>query len=139
LDPDCPPGYACINQHCEDPCRVINPCHVTAICKVVNTSPVRTMTCVCPPGTIGDGYSACGESLFPFICQGQNPFFALSTFRSPQNKHACYTHCHLLSILSPFDLGHWAYTLENSLFVSELTFLPTWKTQANCQTANTSG
>jgi hypothetical protein len=60
-DPDCPSGLACINEHCQNPCRVLNPCHPTANCRVINTSPVRTMICECPPGTLGDGYSACGK------------------------------------------------------------------------------
>jgi hypothetical protein len=60
LDPDCPAGLACINERCQNPCVVLNPCHPTARCRVLNTSPVRTMICECPPGTYGDGYNQCG-------------------------------------------------------------------------------
>ncbi len=60
-DADCPRGYGCIDQSCKDLCRALNPCHHTAICKVFDTSPIKTTTCSCPPGTIGDGYSACGK------------------------------------------------------------------------------
>ncbi len=62
-DPECPSGLACIYERCQDPCRVLSPCHPSAQCRVINTSPVRTMICECPPGTVGDGYSQCGEFL----------------------------------------------------------------------------
>ncbi len=60
VDSDCPSGLACINERCQNPCTVLSPCHPSAICRVINTVPVRTMICECPPGLIGDGYSQCG-------------------------------------------------------------------------------
>ena len=39
---------ACINAECQDPCEVNRPCHFTQTCKVENSSPIRTVICVCP-------------------------------------------------------------------------------------------
>ncbi len=60
-DPDCPRGLACIDSSCRNPCSTLNPCHPSAQCQVIDTSPIKTMICICPSGTIGDGYSQCGE------------------------------------------------------------------------------
>ncbi len=59
IDSDCPPQTACINRECLDPCREISPCGIKAICKVLDTEPVRTMTCICPPGYIGNAAVEC--------------------------------------------------------------------------------
>ena len=47
VDPDCPLGLACINAECQDQCQVNRPCHNTQTCKVENSSPIRTVICVC--------------------------------------------------------------------------------------------
>ncbi len=59
-DADCYSGLACIDQRCQNPCLSLNPCHSSANCKVVDSLPLKTMICQCPPGTIGDGYTPCG-------------------------------------------------------------------------------
>lgn len=51
VDDDCASFLACRNTKCVDPCN----CVPSAQCSVFNHQP----TCRCPPGYIGDPYSAC--------------------------------------------------------------------------------
>ncbi|KAB7496769.1 hypothetical protein Anas_09923 [Armadillidium nasatum] len=51
-DEDCPGQHACLNEVCVNPCEKLEPCDDTAICKVIDTLPLRTMLCVCPDGTV---------------------------------------------------------------------------------------
>ncbi|CAG0880783.1 unnamed protein product [Cyprideis torosa] len=48
-DADCGTGLACINERCQNPCQLLNPCHPTAVCTVIDILPVKTMSCECPP------------------------------------------------------------------------------------------
>lgn len=59
VDTDCPSLLACLNNKCQDPCRVLEPCQRPSNCKVVPSSPVRTMICVCPTGYISSGSGTC--------------------------------------------------------------------------------
>jgi len=59
IDPDCPSGYICSQQRCEerpDPCSV-NPCGKGAVGKPVGNS----CSCSCPPGTVGDPQVGCHQ------------------------------------------------------------------------------
>lgn len=58
-DIDCPSGSACLNAKCVDPCRHPSPCGPNAECKVIDTLPVRTMTCECKPGFSGNALVEC--------------------------------------------------------------------------------
>lgn len=58
-DSDCPSRLACINEQCQNPCAVLQPCHNPAECLVSPTVPVRTMICVCPTGYISSGSGTC--------------------------------------------------------------------------------
>lgn len=58
-DADCPTTLACINEKCQDPCAVLQPCDKTAKCKVIDTVPWRTMVCLCPEGFMGDVERGC--------------------------------------------------------------------------------
>lgn len=58
-DGDCAPQLACINNRCQNPCAVLEPCQRPADCQVVASLPVRTMICVCPPGYISSGSGTC--------------------------------------------------------------------------------
>lgn len=58
-DTDCPGRLACINEKCQNPCTVLQPCHNPAECLVSPTVPVRTMICVCPIGYISSGSGTC--------------------------------------------------------------------------------
>ncbi|KAG8232833.1 hypothetical protein J437_LFUL013159, partial [Ladona fulva] len=50
-DNDCPTNEACINGHCQNPCR----CGPNAACDVVN----HVATCKCPPGYTGNPILGC--------------------------------------------------------------------------------
>jgi hypothetical protein len=52
IDVDCPSRLACIKNECVDPCKELTPCSPTAQCQVIDTVPVRTMTCTCPEGWV---------------------------------------------------------------------------------------
>lgn len=58
-DIDCPSRLACIRNTCQNPCTVIRPCLENARCDVLDTTPVRTMTCTCPEGWITDSDGIC--------------------------------------------------------------------------------
>ena len=56
---DCPSKTACIRGQCLNPCTLADPCGLNAECQVLDTLPVRTMTCVCFPGYEGDASVEC--------------------------------------------------------------------------------
>eukprot|EP00095_Tigriopus_kingsejongensis_P012598 maker-scaffold642_size120736-snap-gene-0.27 protein:Tk12598 transcript:maker-scaffold642_size120736-snap-gene-0.27-mRNA-1 annotation:"GH13743" len=58
-DSDCPSQTACISKTCQNPCLLAEPCGVNAKCTVLDTLPIRTMTCVCLPGYEGDASIQC--------------------------------------------------------------------------------
>ncbi|CAG0892378.1 unnamed protein product, partial [Cyprideis torosa] len=61
-DSECPPSLACINGQCQNPCEVLHPCAPNAICKVIDTLPVRTITCECPEGYFGNAVVECRQT-----------------------------------------------------------------------------
>ncbi|CAB4059875.1 unnamed protein product [Lepeophtheirus salmonis] len=48
VDIDCPNSYACISKECQNPCEINNPCSRSQECRVVNSAPTRTVSCMCP-------------------------------------------------------------------------------------------
>lgn len=56
INAECAGNFACINERCKDPCP--GSCGLSAICNVVNHSPV----CVCSQGYTGDPFTACYPS-----------------------------------------------------------------------------
>nr|CAD7393327.1 unnamed protein product [Timema cristinae] len=60
-DFDCPSQTACINGACVNPCTATKPCGVNALCKVLDTVPVRTMICECQPGYQGNAAVQCDK------------------------------------------------------------------------------
>ena len=52
VDQDCQSNLACIDEKCQNPCRVNNPCSGNQQCIVKDTLPTRTVACVCPDGTV---------------------------------------------------------------------------------------
>lgn len=58
-DSDCSLSLACLNNRCQNPCYVLEPCNRPAACEVVSTLPVRTMICICPSGYISSGSGSC--------------------------------------------------------------------------------
>lgn len=61
-DPECPTRLACINNKCQNPCSIFEPCIRPAECEVVGSVPVRTMICICPPGYISSGSGTCNPT-----------------------------------------------------------------------------
>uniref|UniRef100_A0A0K2TAS5 Putative LOC101893139 [Musca domestica] n=1 Tax=Lepeophtheirus salmonis TaxID=72036 RepID=A0A0K2TAS5_LEPSM len=59
VDSDCPSQLACLNDYCENPCYSLTPCHTSAMCSVVDTSPFRTMVCTCREGWIPQEDRSC--------------------------------------------------------------------------------
>lgn len=53
INSECPANLACINERCRDPC--VGSCGISAICNVVNHSPV----CTCQYLYTGDPFSGC--------------------------------------------------------------------------------
>lgn len=66
-DYECPSQKACIDGECIDPCVESAPCGVNALCKVLDTIPVRTMVCECLPGYQGNAAVQCDKSKFLYI------------------------------------------------------------------------
>jgi len=60
-DSDCPSQTGCINKLCVSPCDASSPCGINSKCKVLDTFPIRTMTCECLPGTQGNAAIRCDE------------------------------------------------------------------------------
>ena len=48
VDYDCPSKLACIDEQCQNPCRVSNPCISNQKCVVTDTLPTRSVACICP-------------------------------------------------------------------------------------------
>lgn len=59
MDADCPSKLACFSGECRNPCLETKPCGVNAECSVVDTLPLRTMSCLCLPGYVGDADVEC--------------------------------------------------------------------------------
>lgn len=58
-DSECPSELACINVRCQDPCALNNMCGIDQQCRVLDTLPLRTMVCQCPPDTVTDSNGNC--------------------------------------------------------------------------------
>lgn len=59
IDSECPSQFACINQLCKNPCATQNICTIDQECRVLDTLPLRTVSCQCPPDTIADSSGRC--------------------------------------------------------------------------------
>ena len=59
MDADCASKLACFSGHCKNPCIETKPCGANVDCTVVDTLPLRTMSCNCRPGFIGDADIEC--------------------------------------------------------------------------------
>lgn len=66
MDADCSSKLACFSGECKNPCVKTKPCGLNAECLVVDTLPLRTMSCVCLPGFVGDADTACQPGIFLF-------------------------------------------------------------------------
>ncbi|GLH00239.1 Neurogenic locus Notch protein, partial [Gryllus bimaculatus] len=59
MDADCASKLACFSGKCKNPCVETKPCTANAECIVVDTLPLRTMSCQCLPGFVGDADVEC--------------------------------------------------------------------------------
>ena len=59
VDGDCPSKHACIDQRCQNPCIVRNPCSGAQTCVVTDSLPIRTVGCVCPDGSVSGTHGDC--------------------------------------------------------------------------------
>ena len=66
-DKDCPNGHGCLEEKCVDLCVVLSPCVHPAVCRVVDTLPIRTMVCECPDGYITDDATGGCRTLPPIV------------------------------------------------------------------------
>lgn len=64
IDVDCPSGLACIRSTCLNPCTELHPCTPSARCSVLDTVPIRSMTCTCPDGWVPDNDGNCSPGIF---------------------------------------------------------------------------
>jgi hypothetical protein len=66
VDADCASKLACFSGTCRNPCIETKPCAVNAACTVVDTLPLRTMSCSCLPGFVGDADVECKPGMFSY-------------------------------------------------------------------------
>ena len=52
---------ACIDERCQNPCRVANPCTGSQQCLVTDTLPTRTVACACPQGFVFGSNGECKQ------------------------------------------------------------------------------
>lgn len=67
MDADCASKLACFSGECRNPCVETNPCGANAECVVVDTLPLRTMSCMCLPGYVGDADVECKIGMFQVV------------------------------------------------------------------------
>ena len=68
VDQDCQSNLACIDERCQNPCRINNPCTGEQSCVVKDTLPTRTVACVCPEGTVVSDRGHCQKGIFRYFC-----------------------------------------------------------------------
>ena len=94
IDQDCHSQYACIEERCQNPCQIINPCTTSQQCKVIDSSLTKTVSCICPSDTVLDGYGQCikGNGITWFLIQTIN--LASSFLVQSQSECTVNTDCH---------------------------------------------
>ena len=71
MDGDCPSKHACIDQRCQNPCIVRNPCSGAQTCVVTDSLPIRTVGCVCPDGSVSGTSGDCVKGKILIACSIQ--------------------------------------------------------------------
>ena len=59
VDYDCSSKLACIDEQCQNPCLVSNPCISNQECVVTDTLPTRSVACICPDGMVFTDQGSC--------------------------------------------------------------------------------
>lgn len=93
MDADCSSKLACFSGACKNPCAETTPCGKLAQCSVVDTLPLRTMACLCPPGYVGDADVECK------LGKIQIHMFLISFTLTQDYGHLCVNHYIVLSLL----------------------------------------
>lgn len=94
-DDDCPSQESCINRKCVNPCEEIRPCGLNAVCTVLDTHPVKTMTCDCLPDYRGNAVEHCEPSKLNQIQLYNCQTFALFSFASTNTCNRVFSVCQL--------------------------------------------
>ena len=84
MDGDCPSQHACIDQRCQNPCIVRNPCSGAQKCVVTDSLPIRTVGCVCPDGSVAGPQGECVRGNCEFMAQ------YVLIFRKRKDLNLCY-------------------------------------------------
>lgn len=98
MDSDCPSKLACFSGYCKNPCIETKPCGKNAECSVVDTLPLRTMSCSCLPGYVGDADVECRGiiSIIYYINSIENHLLLIVKFIL---QHLRISNCSIDSIL----------------------------------------
>lgn len=69
IDVNCPSKLACIADHCVNPCTALSPCTTSSECSVLDSTPIRTLTCTCPEGWVPDKDGECrpGSYIYRYL------------------------------------------------------------------------
>lgn len=59
IDSDCASQLVCTNSHCTNPCAINSVCSPDQECRVLDSSPLRTIMCQCPSDAILDPSGRC--------------------------------------------------------------------------------
>lgn len=65
-DKDCPTDQICLDEKCVAACATLSPCVAPATCRLVDSSPIRTLICLCPDGYVTDDVGGC-RTLPPIV------------------------------------------------------------------------
>ena len=91
-DSECPSSSACINARCQDPCALSNMCTAEQECRVLDTLPLRTMICQCPPDTVTDENGQCTKIVWHDVdCHIDDECKDHEKCLSGKCQEACYT------------------------------------------------
>lgn len=96
MDADCASKLACFGGECKNPCFETKPCGKNAQCMVVDSLPLRTMSCLCLPGFVGDADIECKlGKIFTLIDCCYNSFMPLLiTIMFQENNFKIYLFLH---------------------------------------------
>lgn len=64
VDKDCPHQLTCMQETCQNPCIVANPCTSSQRCVVTaSSSAYKSVACVCPEGTLAGYGGTCEKGM----------------------------------------------------------------------------
>ena len=89
-----------------NPCQVIDPCARNADCRVHDTLPLRTMSCLCQPGFTGNGEERCDlitEPVEAVGCRSDDECLDSEACNNGDCSNPCYSNnpCSSSAICTP--------------------------------------